>query len=260
MRVQNILTSKGREVVTIKPDTSVRQAIAVLCERRIGAVVITGGDQMIDGIFSERDLIRGINEQGAGVLDRPVRDIMTREVQTCTRFDEVVDVMGLMTRRRFRHIPVVENGKLIGLVSIGDAVKARIADAEHEAEALKEYIATGWRTSFYPDLQKIKPGELNRQCLGVLIHEFGRVAGIRLVIFFTDRGQNQTWLKKSSDGPGETWWSDLGRKLRKNPGKRPFLFPYGQVRAVARTASENLFRFFGFFFKKTVWRYRKLAL
>ena len=143
MRVQNILTSKGREVVTIKSDTSVRQAIAVLCERRIGAVVITGGDQMIDGIFSERDLIRGINEQGAGVLDRPIRDIMTRKVQTCTRFDEVVDVMGLMTRRRFRHIPVVENGKLIGLVSIGDAVKARIADAEHEAEALKEYIATG---------------------------------------------------------------------------------------------------------------------
>ena len=143
MRIQNILASKGREVVTIKADVSVRQAVSILCERRIGAVVITGGDQMIDGIFSERDLIRAINEKGAAVLDRPVCEIMTREVQTCTRFDEVVDVMGLMTRRRFRHIPVVENGKLIGLVSIGDAVKARIADAEHEAEALKEYIATG---------------------------------------------------------------------------------------------------------------------
>jgi CBS domain-containing protein len=143
MKIQSILNTKGRDVITVSPETTVRDAVSVICEKRIGAVVVVGEDRMIDGIFSERDLIRGINETGADVLDKPVKDIMTREVQTCGRFDAIVDVMGLMTRRRFRHIPVVENGKLIGLVSIGDAVKARIADAESEAEALKEYISTG---------------------------------------------------------------------------------------------------------------------
>ena len=143
MKIQSILRSKGRDVITVRPETSVREAVSIICEKRIGAVVVLGEDRMIDGIFSERDLIRGINTRGASVLDLSVRDIMTREVQTCTRFDDVVDVMGLMTRRRFRHIPVVEQGRLIGLVSIGDAVKARIANAENEAEALREYIATG---------------------------------------------------------------------------------------------------------------------
>ena len=143
MKIQSILRSKGRDVITVRPETSVRKAVSIICEKRIGAVVVLGEDRMIDGIFSERDLIRGINTRGASVLDLSVRDIMTREVQTCTRFDDVVDVMGLMTRRRFRHIPVVEQGRLIGLVSIGDAVKARIANAENEAEALREYIATG---------------------------------------------------------------------------------------------------------------------
>ena len=143
MKIQSILRSKGRDVITVRPETSVREAVSIICEKRIGAVVVLGEDRMIDGIFSERDLIRGINTRGASVLDLSVRDIMTREVQTCTRFDDVVDVMGLMTRRRFRHIPVVEQGRLIGLVSIGDAVKARIANAENEAEALREYTATG---------------------------------------------------------------------------------------------------------------------
>ena len=143
MKIQSILNTKGRDVITVHPETTVRDAVGVICKERIGAVVVVGEDRMIDGIFSERDLIRSINEAGAATLDLPVRDVMTREVQTCTRFDAIIEVMGLMTRRRFRHIPVVENGKLIGLVSIGDAVKARIADAENEAEALKEYISTG---------------------------------------------------------------------------------------------------------------------
>ena len=108
MKIQSILRSKGRDVITVRPETSVREAVSIICEKRIGAVVVLGEDRMIDGIFSERDLIRGINTRGASVLDLSVRDIMTREVQTCTRFDDVVDVMGLMTRRRFRHIPVVE--------------------------------------------------------------------------------------------------------------------------------------------------------
>jgi CBS domain-containing protein len=143
MRIQSILSNKGNEVITVSADTTVKDAVALLCEKRIGAVVVTGEDRMIDGIFSERDLIRTINQHGSKILDWPVGDLMTREVQTCTRFDAVVDVMGLMTRRRFRHIPVVDHGKLIGLVSIGDMVAARIKDAETEAEALKEYIATG---------------------------------------------------------------------------------------------------------------------
>ena len=142
MKVQNVLSSKGSDVITVDPSVSVRDAVAVICKRRIGAVVVQNSDNVIEGMFSERDLIRGINEKGATVLDLTVDKIMTTDVQTCSRFDTVNDVMAMMTRRRFRHIPVVDSDELVGLISIGDAVKARIADAEHEAEALKEYIAT----------------------------------------------------------------------------------------------------------------------
>ncbi len=109
--------------------------------RRIGAVVVTGPDSATLGIFSERDLVRGIAEIGPSVLEQPVSEVMTMVVQSCTRSHTVNEVMEMMTRRRIRHIPVIENGMLLGIVSIGDAVKARIAEAELEASALKEYIA-----------------------------------------------------------------------------------------------------------------------
>lgn len=143
MKVETILQRKGRDVVTISPDTTVAEAVSVVCKRRIGAVIVVGGDGGVQGIFSERDLIMGINDSGAEILRMPVRDVMTKEVHSCTRQNTVIEVMEMMTRRRIRHVPVIEAGTLIGLVSIGDAVMHRIAETEHEAEALRDYIATG---------------------------------------------------------------------------------------------------------------------
>jgi CBS domain-containing protein len=142
MKVEAVLSGKGREVVTIAPTVTVADAVDVIHTKRIGAVVVTADDGSY-GIFSERDLVRGIAEQGARVLDMPVGDVMTAVVHSCTRGNTVQDVMGMMTRRRIRHIPVIEDGELLGIVSIGDAVKARIAETELEANALKEYITAG---------------------------------------------------------------------------------------------------------------------
>lgn len=143
MRVETILQRKGRDIVTLSPDVAVFEAVRVLCQHRIGAVVVTDSEGAVCGIFSERDLIMGINEKGAGLLDASVSTVMTTEVHTCTRNHTVIEVMEMMTRRRIRHIPVVEDGALLGLVSIGDAVKNRIAETESEADAMREYIATG---------------------------------------------------------------------------------------------------------------------
>lgn len=143
MRVETILQRKGRDVVTISPDTTVAEAVSVVCKRRIGAVLVVGRDGGVQGIFSERDLIMGVNESGADILRMPVSDVMTKEVHSCTRQNTVIEVMEMMTRRRIRHVPVIEDGALIGLVSIGDAVMHRIAETENEAEALRDYIATG---------------------------------------------------------------------------------------------------------------------
>jgi CBS domain-containing protein len=143
MKVEAVLQGKGREVVTIPPTLSVAEAVDVIHKRRIGAVVVVDEDRDTLGIFSERDLVRGIAEVGRQVLDLPVSEVMTMVVHTCTRNHTVAEVMGMMTRRRIRHIPVVEDGELVGIVSIGDAVKARIAETELEANALKEYITAG---------------------------------------------------------------------------------------------------------------------
>ncbi len=143
MRVETILQRKGRDIVTLSPDVTVSEAVRVLCQHRIGAVVVTDLEGAVCGIFSERDLIMGINERGADLLDASVSTVMTTEVYTCTRTHTVIEVMEMMTRRRIRHIPVVEDGALIGIVSIGDAVKNRIAETENEADAMREYIATG---------------------------------------------------------------------------------------------------------------------
>lgn len=141
MKVEAVLQGKGRDVITLAPTVTVAEAVDTIHKRRIGAVVITAEDSDALGIFSERDLVRGIAEIGPRVLDLPVSQVMTMVIHSCTRGHTVNEVMEMMTRRRIRHIPVIENGALLGIVSIGDAVKARIAEAEFEASALKEYIA-----------------------------------------------------------------------------------------------------------------------
>lgn len=143
MNVDSILKVKGREVATITAETKVNLAAAELKRRRIGALVVLNAASQVCGVMSERDVVTAVAEAGAGALEQPVNDFMTHEVVTCTRFDTIDQLMSQMTDRRIRHLPVVESGQLIGIISIGDVVKWRIAETEHEAEALKAYIATG---------------------------------------------------------------------------------------------------------------------
>ena len=143
MTVNAILKTKGDNVFVLGPDESVEAAAALLTTRRIGAVLVVGPEGEILGILSERDIVRGIAEQGAAVLSRPVRVLMTGEVLRCARGDTVADIMALMTARRIRHLPVVEEGRLVGVVSIGDVVKIHIADKELEADSLRRYITAG---------------------------------------------------------------------------------------------------------------------
>ncbi len=142
MTVQHILVQKGREVVTILPDRTLADAARVLADRRIGAVVVANADQAVVGILSERDIVRALARGGPEALRDEVRRHMTAEVVTCTTGMLIVEVMELMTRGKFRHVPVVEGGRLIGIVSIGDIVKERLAQVEAEQQALKDYIAS----------------------------------------------------------------------------------------------------------------------
>lgn len=143
MHVGSILKSKGSAVVTIGPEISVKAAVAVLNERRIGAVVVVEKDGRIAGILSERDIVKAIAESGARALDVRVGDLMTHDVVTCAPEDTVDQIMAIMTQRRVRHVPVVENNRLAGIVSIGDVVKSRIEATELEAQSLREYVMTG---------------------------------------------------------------------------------------------------------------------
>lgn len=143
MNVAAILRNKGNATETIRPDRSVSDACARLAELRIGALVVSGNGRQVEGIISERDVIRQLARAGTGILNLRVADIMIREVVTCTSEDNIAHLMETMTEHRIRHLPVVEDGALIGLVSIGDVVKHRIRETEQEAEALKAYIATG---------------------------------------------------------------------------------------------------------------------
>ncbi len=143
MTVLTILNQKGREVVTIAPDCTVQNAAETLTKNRIGSVVVSAGEGSIDGILSERDIVGAIARDGQEVLASPVSKIMTTPVRTCTMEDTVEVLMTIMTGRRFRHLPVEEDGRLCGIVSIGDVVKQRIAEAEMIAKAMQEYIATG---------------------------------------------------------------------------------------------------------------------
>jgi CBS domain-containing protein len=142
MRIADVLRGKGGAVVTIKPDATVAELLAGLAEHNIGAMVVAGPDG-VDGIVSERDVVRQLHSHGASVLSRPVETIMTSVVSTCTKEDTVDSLTLLMTENRVRHVPVLENGKLIGIVSIGDVVKTRMQELESEHEQLQSYITQG---------------------------------------------------------------------------------------------------------------------
>ena len=140
MIVKNILAGKRGDVVTIEPTADLTAALKLLAERRIGAVVILGADRRIVGILSERDIVRALAERGPAALNERVSQVMTRDVKTCSADDSIEGLMSRMTTGKFRHMPVVEEDKLIGIVSIGDVVKNRVEEIEHEAEALRDYI------------------------------------------------------------------------------------------------------------------------
>jgi CBS domain-containing protein len=139
MTIAAILGNKGHEVVTITADRSVAEALAVLADRRIGAVPVIEGDAVL-GVFSERDVIRCLALEGAAALNRSVGEAMTAPAVTVVPADGVLSAMALMTRRRIRHLPVVDGGRLVGLVSIGDLVKYRIDSVEADAAAMRDYI------------------------------------------------------------------------------------------------------------------------
>lgn len=141
MTIATILQHKGRDVVSVSPAARLRDAVALLNAHRIGAVIVVeDGDPV--GVLSERDIVRGLLDSSSSVLERSVSACMTSPVVTVTPQDSINEAMALMTRRRIRHLPVIDGGRLVGLVSIGDLVKSRIDAAEREAELLKEYIAT----------------------------------------------------------------------------------------------------------------------
>jgi CBS domain-containing protein len=142
MTVSTILAEKGREVVTIEPGASLADAAQLLAEKRIGAALIVGADRRIAGIISERDIVRAFAARGAAVLDEPVSRAMTREVETCNESETISSIMERMTAGKFRHVPVVEQGRLAGIVSIGDVVKHRLHEMERESAAMRDYILT----------------------------------------------------------------------------------------------------------------------
>ena len=140
MTVSQIIAKKGKDVLTALESDTLGQVAKVLADRKIGAVVILNGDQSVAGILSERDIVRVVAAKGAAALDEPVGQVMTRKVITCSESDTINSVMEKMTAGRFRHLPIVEDGKLAGIVSIGDVVKHRMQEIETEAEQLRSYI------------------------------------------------------------------------------------------------------------------------
>jgi CBS domain-containing protein len=141
MRISDVLRSKGPLVVTVAPDTTVTQLLAVLAEHRIGAVVVSRDGAAVDGIVSERDIVRALAQRSAAVLSEPVTAIYTADVHTVRPETELEDVARMMTERRIRHAPVTVGGVLRGIVSIGDVVKTRIGELESERDALTDYIS-----------------------------------------------------------------------------------------------------------------------
>ena len=141
MTVAAILSGKGHETITARSDALLGDICETLAKNKIGAVVVCSGDNSIEGIISERDIVRVVGTQGASALNLPVSSVMTKEVVTCSEDNSVNEVMARMTQGRFRHMPVVKDGKLTGVISIGDVVKFKIAQVELEAEQMRSYIS-----------------------------------------------------------------------------------------------------------------------
>ena len=140
MKINDVMRHKSsRDVITISPDASVRDLLALLAQHNIGAVIVSGDGSGVDGIVSERDVVRRLNEDDA-VLDAPVQQIMTAAVQTCEPGHDVDALMAQMTEHRIRHVPVLDDGQLVGVVSIGDVVKSRITQLEFERDQLDSYV------------------------------------------------------------------------------------------------------------------------
>ena len=143
MRVENILTLKGSDIVSATPGDTVFDTAKLLADMKIGAVLVRepgAGGPGISGIISERDIIGGLAAHGADVMNKPVSELMTKDVLVCAPDDTIDKIMSMMTDRRIRHLPVVKDDELVGMISIGDVVKRRIAETEEEAQALREYI------------------------------------------------------------------------------------------------------------------------
>ena len=141
MTVRAILDTKGHQIMSVPPDAAMSKAIKLLSERRIGAVLVMSQGR-IDGILSERDIVRVLGERGAAVLEEPVSAVMTRKVVNCRPNDTVSAIMEMMTLGKFRHLPVLDGERVVGLISIGDVVKWRVQEYENEQEALRTYIKT----------------------------------------------------------------------------------------------------------------------
>jgi len=141
MTVRSILDTKGHQIVSLEPEAKLSAAVKTLAERKIGAVLVLQAGR-IEGILSERDVVRVLGERGAAVLEEPVSAVMTRKVVSCKQSDTVSAIMEVMTHGKFRHLPVLDGERVVGLISIGDIVKWRVQEYEREQEALREYIKT----------------------------------------------------------------------------------------------------------------------
>jgi CBS domain-containing protein len=142
MTVKTILSTKGSEVYTIDPTATLETAIGILSQRRIGALVVLGAEQRVIGILSERDVVLALAVTGAAALKQPLSQVMTRKVSTCTSEETISAIMEQMTTGKFRHVPVMEQERLVGIISIGDVVKHRLMEMQRESEALRDYIQT----------------------------------------------------------------------------------------------------------------------
>jgi CBS domain-containing protein len=142
MIVKSILSAKGSDVSTIAPTALLSEATRILAEHKIGALVVTGAGGRITGIISERDVVRALAQHGGSALLLPLTEVMTRKVVTCAPTDTVATLMELMTAGKFRHLPVTDDGRLVGIISIGDVVKYRLTELEFEKDAMRDYIQT----------------------------------------------------------------------------------------------------------------------
>jgi CBS domain-containing protein len=140
MKVRTMIAQKGERVLTIQANATIATAVEILHAEKIGALVVSDDGVGVEGILSERDVVRGLQKHGAALLDKPVSSFMTAPVKTCGMADDIQDIMAQMTRSRIRHLPVVEDGKLRGMISIGDVVKNRLEELEAEANALRDYV------------------------------------------------------------------------------------------------------------------------